>query len=696
MADIKEVRLLNKTIQIEVNHFAKQANGSVMVSCGDTQVLVSVCAASQAKDGQDFFPLTVDYIEKFYSAGRIPGGYIKRESKPSEREVLTARCIDRPLRPSFHEKYMNDTFVTAYVVSYDPQHHPAPLAAFGASCALMISDIPFNGPIASLRVGIDPKTGEFCLDPSEDESGDLDLTLSASPKAILMVEAGANFLSEEKMLEAITWGHEQMKPLFDIQLQLQKEVGKAKMQVNAESNEELVQSLQAKYGTTIDEYLRIKVKADRYGSLNELFKEINSSLNPDGSTDKKLKLYAAYDELKSRYMRSMILKDKVRIDGRGLKDIRPITCELGVLRKTHGSALFTRGETQVLGVVTLGAQDDGQRSDTINDADGRKRFMLHYNFPPLSVGEARPLRPPGRREIGHGMLAERALQRVMPPIEEFGYAIRLVGEVLESNGSSSMATVCAGSMAMLNAGVPLRSSVSGIAMGLILEPSGEYAILSDILGDEDHLGDMDFKVCGNESGISALQMDIKVSGLSTEILRAALDQAKEGRSFILQKMTQTIDKPAPLSDNAPRIFTIQIKTDRIKDLIGPGGKNIKKIVAETQVKIDIEDSGKVNIVAPTIEIAEKAKQLIRDLTEDPEPGSMFLGTVKKVTDFGCFVEIKPGVEGLVHISQLDNKRIENIHDHVKEGQEMMVKLLEVDKMGRLKLSRKEAMDGATL
>lgn len=689
MSLIKEVQVGGRTIKFEFQKYAKQANGSVMVSCGGTQVLVSVCAADEQKPDQDFFPLTVDYIEKYYASGRVPGGYFKREAKPSDRELLTARVIDRPLRPSFPEGYRADTFVTAFVVSLEQEIHPGPLALLGASTALMISDIPFNGPVAMLRLGLD--NGEWTLDPSEVNPGELELNVAATPDAILMVEAGANFLSEEKMLEAIETAHDMMKPLFEMQLEVQKEIGKPKRSVEMKpADESLIEKIAAEAKGQILDAFQIKEKGDRSRALKAISGSLQASLNPDQDALQKFEIGRALDELKSRLMRDMILDEKRRIDGRGLKDIRPISCEVGVLHRAHGSALFTRGETQSLGSVTLGARDDDQRIDSILTPDATKRFFLHYNFPPLSVGEARPLRPPGRREVGHGALAERALNRVIPDEKEFGYSMRVVSEVLESNGSSSMASVCSGSLALMNAGVPIKEPVAGIAMGLILE-GDRYAVLSDILGDEDHLGDMDFKVCGGDEGITALQMDIKVGGLSKEILAEALTQAKEGRRHILEKLKATISEPSELSDHAPRIFGLKVDTNKIRDLIGPGGKTIKKIVAETGVKIDIEDNGTVNIVSPDCTSAEAAKKLVRYYTTDPEVGEIYLGTVKRIMDFGAFIEIRPGTEGLCHISMLENHRVQNVTDILKEGEEVMVKLIEIDRQGRLKLSRKDAL-----
>jgi polyribonucleotide nucleotidyltransferase len=689
MSVVREVVLGDKRIKLEFQKFAKQANGSVMVSCGDTQVLVTVCASDEPREGQDFFPLTVDYIEKFYAAGKIPGGFFKRETKPSEMEALTSRVIDRPLRPSFPEEYMCDTQVMCTVMSYDPKHHPAPLALLGASTALMISDIPFNGPVASLRLGM--KDGEYILDPDFNTDFDLDLNVACRPDAVLMVEAGAKFLTEEQMLDAISYSHELMQPLFDMQTEIQKTLGKPKRAlVKKTVNTELQSSVAAMAKPLITDGFAVNDKIERSVALKKASKQVVTALNPDGDDKLKAEIKNIIEDLKYNMMRTMILDEKRRIGGRGPKDIRAIVCEPKVLKRPHGSAMFQRGETQAIASVTLGAGDDEQRLDTIVTPDGSKRFMLHYNFPPYSVGEARPLRGISRREIGHGALAERALQQVIPDKAKFGYTIRVVSEILESNGSSSMATVCSGTMALLDAGVPITEPVAGIAMGLIKE-GDKYAILSDILGDEDHLGDMDFKVCGTAKGITALQMDIKIGGLSKQIMAEALAQAKEGRKHILEIMERSISKPAELSEHAPRIFHIKIPQDRIRDLIGPGGKMIKKIVAESGVKIDISDDGMVNIVSPDVLSAEAAKSMIRSITTDPEVGGLYLGTVKKIMDFGAFIEIKPGQEGLCHISELEEGRVNKVTDILNEGDEVMVKVLDIDRQGKVKLSRRAAL-----
>lgn len=686
---VKEITVGNKTIKFEFNKYAKQAGGSVMVSCGDTQVLVAVCISDEPKADQDFFPLSVDYFERFYAAGRIPGGFIKRETKPSDHEVLMSRVIDRPLRPLFPETFVNDVQVTCTVMSFDPEHDPAPLSVMGASAALMISDAPFDGPIAALRIGL--KDGQYILDPKRGEEGDLDLNIAAKPGALLMVEAGANFLTEEQMLDAISHAHKLMEPIFNMQIALQKEIGKQKRPTPGPSwDMGLYKTVTDMATPLVKKAFSITGKAERKNAMSAITKDVITSANPTGNDSTKKQIKKILEDVQFKVMRASILQEKHRLDGRGLADIRPIACEVGVLKRPHGSSLFTRGETQALASVTLGAGDDVQRLDNIATPSTSKSFMLHYNFPGFSVGEVKPNRGPGRREVGHGALAEKALKAVIPDQNKFGYTIRLVSEILESNGSSSMASVCAGTMAMLQAGVPLKEPVAGIAMGLIKE-GDQFAILSDILGDEDHLGDMDFKVCGGQNGITALQMDIKIGGLTRDILTQALSQALQGRRHILGKMASAITTPGELSDHAPRIFQVKIKPDRVRDLIGPGGKNIKKIVADTGVKVDVTDDGMVSIVALDVPSAEAAKKMIRAVTSDPEVGAIYLGVVKKIMDFGAFVEIKPGTEGLCHISQLDNARVERTEDVCKEGEEILVKVLEIDRQGKIKLSRKEAL-----
>lgn len=690
MTLVKEVQVGERTIKFEFNKFAKQANGSVMVSSGGTQVLVTACAASEAKPGQDFFPLGVDYSEKLYAAGRVPGGYKKREGRPGDHETLNARVIDRPLRPCFPSGYLHETVISCTVMSYELGHSPAQLAMMGASAALMISDIPFEGPIAALNVGL--KDGNFVIDPIETEATDLDLTIACKPDAVLMVEAGANFLSEEKMLEAIEYAHDMMKPIFEMQIQLRNEHGREKMEFSAPTRDEEIMAQVKDVGLPkISEAFAIKNKIERYKALASAKDAIVESVLAGSDDDEKLaEVKECIEALKYQCMRSQILTDKKRIDGRETDEIRPISCEVGLLAMAHGSSLFTRGETQALASVTLGSPADRLRYETLYNKDYDETFMLHYNFPPYSVGEARMPRSTSRREIGHGALARKALERVVPDTEDFGYTIRVVSEVLESNGSSSMATVCSGTMALMHAGVPIKEPVAGIAMGLVKE-GDEYTVLSDILGDEDHLGDMDFKVCGGKDGVTALQMDIKIGGISKEILSEALTQAKTGRLHILEKMNEAISEVKDVSSLAPQIFKVMISKDKVRDLIGPGGKNVKKIIADTGCALDIDDSGIVSITAPNTTSAEAAKTMIRELTTDPKVGEIYLGRVTKVVDFGCFVELKPGTEGLVHISQLEEGRVEKVSDILNENEEVMVKVIDIDRQGRLKLSRKDAL-----
>ena len=689
MSTVREVTINNRIIKFEFNKFAKQANGTVMVSSGGTQVLVTVCAAREANPDTDFFPLGVDYIEKSYAVGKIPPGFVKREGKPSDLATLTARVLDRPLRPCFPKDFRNETVITATVLSYEFGYSPSTLALMGASTALMISDIPFNGPVAGLRLGL--KDGQYLIDPPEGSEGDLDLNIACKPDAVLMVEAGANFLSEQEMLDAIEHAHDAMKPLFDMQMEVQKEIGKPKWEITPKAeNTELLAQVKEVAEPLLKEFFAISNKQARNEALSKGKDDVVAKLNPDNDPALGAEVKELWSKLKSEHMRSMILKDKVRIDQRGLKDIRPISCETNLLQKAHGSSLFTRGETQALASVTLAAEEDQQRQETLWDSDNKQRFMLHYNFPPFCVGEARMQRSPGRREIGHGTLARKALIPVIPEVSQFGYTIRVVSETLESNGSSSMAAVCSGTLAMMQAGVPLKEPVAGIAMGLVKEEE-EYSILSDILGDEDHLGDMDFKVCGTADKITALQMDIKIGGITKEIMREALDQAKEGRLHILGKMNEVISKPEEeVAPHAPRIFKLKIKQDKIRDLIGPGGKSIKKITSETGVKMDIEDEGLISIVAPNATAAQAAKSMIRAFTSNPQVGDVFLGKAVRLTDFGVFIEIKPGVDGLCHLTQLSDQKVNNTEEVLKLGDEVLVKVIDIDRQGRIKLSRKEA------
>ena len=687
----KTIEVGGKQITIETGRLARQAHGAVLVTCGDTQVLVAATAAEKAAENAAFFPLSVDYIEKFYAAGRIPGGYIKRETKPSDREVLISRLIDRPLRPLFPETFLVETQVVATVLSYDPSCPSAMLAILGASAALHISDIPFAGPAAGVRIGL--KNGEFIVNPSDADavSGELDLVVAGTAEAILMVEAGAQFVSENKMLEAMALAHEEIKKCCAAQQALRKAVGKEKRAVpDAPAIDQLQKNFDKKFGKQLKEAYKIAKKSERKEAVSKIRSEAEKALVNAAEQDSAKNFSYLFEMACYRVLRQNILADNLRVDGRKSTDIRAIDCQVGVLKKPHGSALFTRGETQSLGVVTLGTADDAQRSESLTATLEEKHFMLHYNMPGYSVGEPKRLGSPGRREVGHGHLAERAIKAVVPEKVRFPYTIRVVSEITESNGSSSMASVCSGIMALLNAGVPLREPVAGIAMGLVKEGS-QFAVLSDILGDEDALGDMDFKVAGGKEGITALQMDMKITGISLDIIKAAMAQAKEGRLHILGKMTSVIATASDLSLSAPRIEQIKIKPEKVRDLIGPGGKNIKRIVSETGVKVDVNDAGVVSIVSTNGEQAAAAKRLIQSFTSEPEPGEVFLGLVKKITDFGAFVEIKPGVEGLVHISQLAAQRVNRVEDIVKEGEEVLVKVLEVDRTGKIKLSRKDAL-----
>lgn len=682
---IEKIEVGGQQIELEVEKFARLADGAVMVAAGGTQVLVTVCGEEEDADN-DFFPLTVDYIEKYYAAGRIPGGYNKREARPSPLEMVTARVIDRTLRPNFPKGYMCNTQVICTVLSFDPAYDPAVLSLLGASTALTISGIPFLEPVAGLRVGINA-AGEFNIFPDAEEMKTLDLFLSAKEKALVMVEATANFLSEQKILEAMRFAHQSLQPLLSAQQRLREQCGKEKREfVAQELDPQLKAEIKSQHLDAIVTALQVKEKTARRKKLKTVKKDILAAYEESERTDTAAEIYEA---LVYEHVRSLILQDKTRIDGRGPTDIRPLSCEVGVLKAPHGSALFTRGETQALATVTLGSSDDEQRYETLGSPNSTRHFMLHYNFPPFSVGETRRLMGLSRREIGHGYLAERAISHVIPEQSDFGYTIRVVSDVLESNGSSSMASVCAGTMALLCAGVPIKRHVAGVAMGLI-SGEDETVVLSDILGDEDHLGDMDFKVCGDEEGISALQMDIKIAGLDQETLSRALEQARQGRLTILHKLQETISEPRDLPLNAPRVMSLKVSESKIRDLIGPGGKMIKKLTIETGTKIDIEDNGVVRIASPDLARAEAAKAMILAIVTDPEIGSVHLGTVKKITEFGAFIEIKPGLEGLCHISQLEDRRVERVTDVLKEGDEVMVKVIEIDRQGRFKLSRKEA------
>jgi polyribonucleotide nucleotidyltransferase len=690
MEHVVNVEFGGRTVTISTGKMAKQANGAVMVRSGDTMVLVTAVAQKEAKEGQDFFPLTVNYTEKAYAGGKIPGSFFKREARPSDPETLICRLIDRPIRPLFPETFLNDTQIMATVVSADKDNDPGILSMLGASAALMISDIPFQGPIAGVKVGrVD---GKLICNPSADEllNSDLEIVVAASRDAIIMVEGEAKFVSEADLLDAVFFAKEAMLPLIEAQEELQKKAGVAKRAVAPVTvNEPLLARVRELAYDRMAEAVKIKSKQERHIQIDLVKAETIEALKEEFEGSAK-QIKAFLGDFEYERVRADVLDTGIRIDGRDTVTIRPIATEAGLLPRTHGSALFTRGETQALVTATLGTSSDEQRMDSLF-GEYRKRFLLHYNFPPFSVGETSFRLGPGRREIGHGMLAERALSAVLPKHDDFPYTIRIVSETLESNGSSSMASVCGGSMSLMDAGVPVVAPVAGIAMGLIKE-GDKVAILSDILGDEDHLGDMDFKVAGTADGVTALQMDIKIGGVTREIMQKALSQARDGRLHILGKMAETLASArAEMSPFAPRITTIWVKTDKIRDVIGTGGKNIRNITETTGVTVDIDDTGRINIASTSKEACDLAIQMIRGLTEDAEEGKLYMGTVRKIMDFGAFVEIMPGTDGLVHISELDTTRVKVVTDILNEGDKVLVKCIGVDKNGKIKLSRKEAL-----
>ncbi len=688
---IKEsVQIGGREFSFETGRLAKQADGAVAVRYGDSMVLVTAVSAKEPRE-VSFLPLTVDYIEKTFAAGKIPGGYFKREGRPNEFEVLAARIIDRPCRPLFPKGYNYETQVIALVLSSDRENPTDVLALNGASAALSISDIPWDGPIAAVRVG--RIGGKFVVNPTvtEQEDSDLNIVVAASRDAIVMVEGGAlGTVDEDTMVDALMFAHEACQPILDLQDKLRAAVGRPKRAfVPPEPPADLRERIERDYLERIREAAFIPKKLERYAALAKLEDEILEALAEE-YPDQGAMISEVFHDLKAQVVRRAILDEGRRIGGRGLTDIRPVTCEVGLLPRTHGSALFTRGETQALVTTTLGTEADVQHIDALT-GDVHRRFMLHYNFPPFSVGEVRFLRGASRREIGHGALARRALKAVLPSHDDFPYTIRVVSEILESNGSSSMATVCGGSLALMDAGVPVRDAVAGIAMGLVQE-GDKVAVLTDILGDEDHLGDMDFKVTGTRTGITGLQMDIKIKGLTQDVLRRALYQAREARLQILDIMHKTLAAPRKeLSPHAPRIITIRVKPDRVRDVIGPGGKTIKGIIDLTGVTIEVDDTGVITIASPDQEAAEKAVEIIKALTREPEIGEYYLGIVRRVTDFGAFVEILPGVDGLVHISDLDKGRVKRVEDVCKEGDEILVKVVSVDALGKIRLSRKDAL-----
>ena len=677
-----------KSITFETGRIAKQAHGSVLAKSGDNYVLATAVANQEAREGIDFFPLTVDYREYTYAGGRIPGGFIKREGRPSEREVLTSRLIDRPIRPLFAEGFKSETQVIAMVQSADSQNDPDVIGINAASAALHVSDIPFLGPIGAVRVGL--KDGQFIVNPSYDESreGLLRLVVAGTKDGIVMIEAGASEVQEDTIVDAIEFAHNEIKKICSAIEELREKAGKPKRAVTPpEFDEKYYGDLKKKIGDRLMDALNTEKypKLDSYAKVKEIKNELKADI-PDDDIEALAKLSHYYETLRERIFREQVTEQRRRPDGRAFNQIRPIWIEVGVLPRAHGSAIFTRGETQALVTTTLGTGEDMQRVEQF-EGETKKRFMLHYNFPPFSVGEVAFLRGPGRREIGHGMLAERSILGVLPNDTDWPYAMRVVSDILESNGSSSMATVCGASLSLYDAGVPLKSHVAGVAMGLVKE-GDKYAILTDIAGAEDHYGDMDFKVAGTKEGITALQMDIKVTGITSAIMREAMAQAKEGRLFILDKMNEAINEPrTKISEFAPRFYTLTIPTDKIKDLIGPGGKVIRGIVEATGVKIDVEDSGKVNIASADAANAQKALQMIGEITATAEVGKTYLGTVVRLADFGAFVEILPGTDGLLHISEVAEHRIKDIRDELKEGDQILVKVLAVEG-NRIRLSRK--------
>jgi polyribonucleotide nucleotidyltransferase len=689
---IKKIELdfHGRPLSIEVGRLAKQADGAALVRYGETVVLVTAVATRELKLDTDFFPLTVDYQEKTFAAGKIPGGFFKREGRPSEKEILTCRLIDRSIRPLFSEGLRCETQVIATVLSADRENDPDVVAMLGTSVALHVSDIPFNGPLAGVRIG--RTKGQWVMNPTQGqlEESDVDIFLSGSRDAIVMVEGGAQMVPEDEILEALFAGHAAIQPLIQIQEEIRREVGKPKREVPlAEFDRAVVRRVEELALARLKQALEIPEKLERYKRIAEVKGEVVPQTLAE-FPEKQKDIKGAFDELKRNVFRGLVIHQERRIDGRGLKDIRPITCEIEVLPRTHGSALFTRGETQALVVTTLGTTSDEQRVDALL-GEHFKKFMLHYNFPPFSVGEVKFLRGPGRREIGHGNLAERALVPVLPSEESFPYTIRIVSEILESNGSTSMATVCGGSLSLMDAGVPVTAPVAGIAMGLIKE--GEHVrVLSDILGDEDHLGDMDFKVAGTTEGVTSLQMDIKVSGVDREIMRQALHQAKQGRLHILGIMNSTLPAARTnVSGHAPRIITLKVKPDKIREIIGPGGKVIRGIIEATGVKMDVEDDGTVTIASVDEAASQKAVEMVQRIAAEAEVGKIYKGTVRKIVEFGAFVEILPGTDGLIHISQLAPERVRKVTDVLKEGDEVMVKVLEIDRQGKIRLSRKEAL-----
>jgi polyribonucleotide nucleotidyltransferase len=691
----RNVAIGSQTLSFETGKLAKQADGSVIVRLGDTMVLVTACHAASPREGIDFLPLTVDYREYTYASGRIPGGFFKREGKPSEKEVLTSRVIDRPIRPLFPSGWRHETQVIALVLSADSENDSDVLAITGASAALALSEIPFEKTIAGVRVGLVEE--KFVINPtfSQRRQSRLDLVVAGSRDGIVMVEAGAREVTEDEVIQALETAHGAIRQIVDAIDDLARANGKQKLQApKKEVSHDFYREVEEKVLVPLSEAMRIRGKLENYDRVDEVLEEFIAAL-PEGEVQRRVEAKSIFKELKEKVLRDEVLERGVRLDGRKFDEIRSIWSDVGVLPRVHGSAVFTRGETQALVTATLGTAEDQQKVEGV-DGDGYKRFMLHYNFPPFSVGEVAFLRGPGRREVGHGALAERALSPVVPGEDKFPYTIRVVSDILESNGSSSMASVCGGTMAMMDAGVPLAAPVAGIAMGLIMdEQSGKHAVLSDIAGAEDHYGDMDFKVAGTAKGITALQMDIKVTGITAAIMREALHQAHTGRLFILGKMGETIGTPrGNISTFAPRIITIKIPVDKIRDVIGPGGKTIRSIIDRTGVKIDVEDDGRVNVASADEASARKAIGMIQELTATPELHKTYLGKVQRITDFGAFVEIMPGTDGLLHVSEIANHRVKDVRDELKEGEQLLVKVINIDPTGKIRLSRKALLNEA--
>jgi polyribonucleotide nucleotidyltransferase len=684
-----EIQLAGRTLSLETGRLAKQSHGAVLAQYGETVVLATVVSAYQSRDKIDFLPLTVDYQEKTFAAGRIPGGFFKREGRPTEKEILTSRLIDRAMRPLFPKGYDKETQIVVNVLSIDRENDSDTLALIATSAALEVSDIPYEGPVAAVRMGrID---GKLTVNPliSELEESDISLVIAAKPDSIVMLEGGAQVVDEEAILEALFTAHEEMRPVFELQQELRRLAGKSKREFTKKEHDlSLHSAVQDRMSADLERALKISGKKERNTAVYALQDKVAEELAAQ-FPDRKREIEEAAEKVLRTQVRRVILDDDKRIDDRSSTEIRPLSAEVHVLPRTHGSAVFTRGETQVLATVTLGTSSDEQRVDALL-GERFKKFMLHYNFPPFSTGEVKFLRGPGRREIGHGALAERALAAVLPDEEDFPYTIRVVGETLESNGSSSMATVCGGTLALMDAGVPIKAPVAGIAMGLVKE-GDKVRVLTDILGDEDHLGDMDFKVAGTSDGITAIQMDNKVGGVTRDVMRQALHQARDARLFILSVMAKAIDKPRTnVSTFAPRIVTLHIKPDKIRDVIGPGGKVIRGLVEETGCKIDIEDDGTVLIASADSAAMELAISRIEAITAEPEVGRIYDGIVRKIVEFGAFVEIMPGTDGLLHISQLSNERVRRVEDVLHEGDEIKVKVLDVDRSGKIRLSLREA------